>query len=224
MSDEEPGTGESSSQSDIESELADWLPNPGDRLFLASPTGARLDPLGLTPYGEPRRTTGRWQLYADGFLAAADRLVESLKGLPWEDELIYPVLAHYRHHLELQLKYVLFCCPGCTHELRQWLARKHSLRELWEKVKEVYPRFSEWASAECTEACQKLIEDFNQHDPTSQASRYPVDTKGKPTLPELEVIDLQAVKRAVHKVSHYLGTIIEQIGQDREWQAEMGSW
>ncbi len=182
MSDEEPEMVEPSWQSDIEGELADWLPNPGDRVFVANSDGARLDPLGLTRFGEPRRIEGRWKLYTDGFLAAADRLVGSLTGSPYQDELIYPVLALHRHHIELQLKYVLFCCPGCTTEIREWLPGKHSLKELWEKVREVYPRFSEWAPAEHTEACLQLTEEFNQHDPTAQASKYPVDTKGKPTL------------------------------------------
>ena len=209
---------------EIARELADWMPNPGDRLFVATDTGARLDPLGLTARGEERHPAGRWQLYAGGFLSAADQLVDGCRDHAYEDELIYPILTLYRHHLELQLKYVLRCCPDCTENLRQWLCTKHSLVALWNRLAEIYPRFSEWASAGCTTVCQELIAEFDEHDPKSQAGRYPVDRQERPTLTRLEIVDLQALRLGVHKVSHYLGTIIEQIGEDREWEAEMASW
>lgn len=131
---------------DIERDLVDWLPKPGDRLFIATETGLHLDPLGLTPRGEERQLAGRWQLYAEGFLSAADRLVDS--------------------------------CQAHPHE----------------------------------------------HDPQSQAGRFPVDRQEAQTLTRLEIVDLQALRLGVSKVSHYLSTIIEQIGQDREWEAEMASW
>jgi hypothetical protein len=207
-----------------ETELAEWLPKQGDRLFVASNKGARLDPMGFTPYGGERPPTGRWQLYAEGFLAAADRLVDGCKGLPYEDELIYPILSLYRHHLELQLKFVLRCCPECTEELKKWLTRKHSVKRLWHKITEVYPRFSIGVSLECTKACQELVEEFDEHDPSSQGGRYPVDLEGNQTLARLDIVDLPTLKLGIHKISHYLGTIIEQIGDESDWEAEMASW
>ncbi len=51
----------------IERQLADWLPKTGDRLFVESNGGARLDPLGFSMPGEQRSPTGRWQLYAGAF-------------------------------------------------------------------------------------------------------------------------------------------------------------
>ena len=157
-------------------------------------------------------------------MAAADRLAEGCRGLPYEDELIYPILGLYRHHLELELKYVLRCCPGCTEELKKWLGETHSLEALWDKIAKIYPRFGEWASPECTKTCSQLIEEFDEHDPKSQSGRYPVDRQGNQTLTRLEIVDLQTLKLGIHKISHYLTTIIEQIGQDREWEAEMASW
>jgi hypothetical protein len=216
--------GDGSSEANIAKEIADWLPKPGDRMFVASDTGVRLDPLGFSAYGGPRELTGRWQLYSGGFLSAGDRLVESCTGLPHEDELIYPIVNLYRHHLELELKYVLRCCPGCTEELKKWLIGTHSLGTLWNKIAETYPRFGQWASPECTEASRHLILEFDVHDPKSQAGRYPVDQQGNQTLVRLEIVDLPTFKLGVHKISHFLGTIIEQIGEDREWEAEMNSW
>lgn len=211
-------------RNDIERELADWLPKPGDRLFVPTVTGAHLDPLGLTRPGQERPLTGRWKLYTAAFLGAADRLVEGCQGHACEDELIYPILTLYRHHLELQLKYVLRCSPNCTKKLRVRLCREHSLVALWKKLTEVYPAFSEWASVECTAACEGLIREFDEHDPTSQAGRYPFDKRGRPSLARLEAVDLETLRLGTHKISHYLGTVIEQIHQEREWEAEMASW
>jgi hypothetical protein len=219
-----PDAGDERQESELERELQDWLPRRGDRLVVATDAGLHLDPLGLTPHGEPRNPIGRWRLYTDGYLSAADRLVDSCIGRAYEDELIYPVLALYRHHLELKLKYVLRACPGFTQELEAWLASKHDLSELWERMTEIYPRFSEWTSAECTEACAQLVAEFNSHDPTSQAARYPVDRRGNQALANVESIDPGLLRRGVHKISRYLEAVIEQIGQDLDWEAEMAGW
>jgi len=211
-------------ENEIRKKLADWLPRTGDRLFAESADGARPDPLGLTGPGEPRHPGGRWQLYADGFLLAADRLVDSYRGVPPEDALIYPILSLYRHHIELQIKWVIRWSPGCTAQIREQLVSTHGLAALWDKLAKVYPRFCVWTSAECTEACHRLILEFDEHDPKSQAGRYPESRGGDQTLTCLDVVDLPTLKLGVHKISHFLGTVFEQIGEDREWEAEMATW
>jgi len=196
-------------------ELRNRLPSTGDRLFVETLGGAVLDPLGLSAPGEQRSPIGRWGLYADGFLHAADRIVESWAGQPWEDELIYPILALYRHHLELQLKLVIRSSPGFTDELREWLYRTHELDKLWNKLEEVYPESHSWASRECTGACAEPLKELSEHDPKSMAAHYPVDRQERQTLEQLRAIDLRILKRGVHKISHYLGTIIESIHLER---------
>jgi hypothetical protein len=207
----------------IERELAEMFPKKGDRLFVPSPSGARLDPLGFTGPGEKRSPIGRWQLYSGGFLHAADRLVDGTIGAPHEDELVYPILGLYRHHLELELKYVIRY-QSQDPALRKWLREKHRLTTLWDKLAQTYPRFGAWASDECTRACSELLAEFDRHDPNSQGVRYPEDHSGAHTLTRLAVIDLANLKRSVHKISHYLGAIVEQTAEDREWEDEMESW
>src|SRR5713226_4648281 len=93
------GSSQPDSDRELAEEFADWLPKKGDRLFIPGLAGAVLDPLGMTAHGKPRNQTGRWRLYASGFLQAADQLVDGWKGLAYQDELIYPILSLYRHHL-----------------------------------------------------------------------------------------------------------------------------
>src|SRR5260370_6794126 len=87
-------------------ELREWLPGPGDALIEDTSSAVRVDPLGYSEPHSPaaRSLIGRWDLYSDGFLHAGDRLVDGLTASPGEDELLYPILYLYRHHLELELK------------------------------------------------------------------------------------------------------------------------
>ncbi len=50
------------------------------------------------------------------------------------------------------------------------------------------------------------------------------DVTENQTLARLDIVDLSTLKVGIHKISHYLGTIIEQIGDDRDQEAEMASW
>ncbi len=179
---------------ELEEEMRERLPSPGDRLFVETVGAALLDPLGLSAPGEQRSPIGKWDLYADGFLHAADRIVDSWAGQPWEDEFIYPILALYRHHLELLLKLVIRSAPGFTDEVRDWLYKTHELDKLWSKLEEVYRDSHLWASKECTEACAELIKELSKHDPKSYAARYPIDRQERQTLEQLRAIDLRILR------------------------------
>ncbi len=215
-------------------EAEEWLPRKGDKLFQVTPFAARLDPLGLSdPISLKKRSpTGRWGLYSRGFLMAGDRLVEGLAGSPGEAPLIYPVLTLYRHHLELELKELIRSCPDYLSELSEAEIQKklesldntHSLSSLWSTLQTLYPNCNDWASKEDQEAFKAILFEFNDHDPHSQAARYPVDKKGNQTLTRLSSVDLPALKVGVHKISHYLNCIYEGIGQEVEWRSEMASW
>jgi len=193
----------------IAGELREWLPASGDRLFVETDDAAILDPLGFSVPGELRSPIGRWGLYADGFLHAGDRLVESGTIRPWEDALLYPLLTLYHQHLELLLKIVIRHAPKFDDKIREFLYKNHGLDKLWTKLDEVYPTAHKWASKECTEACSRLIKEFAQHDPESFGARYPVDKLDKQTLEQLRAIDINVLKLGVHKISHYLDTIME---------------
>ena len=69
-----------------------------------------------------------------------------------------------------------------------------------------------------------MIGESDRHDPKSRASRYPEDKEGNPTLTRLDVVDLPTLKAGIHEISHYLDAIVEQIGEQHEWEAEMASW
>jgi hypothetical protein len=224
MDPELEGDGLQEDEAALRRDLREWLPVTGDRMFVESPTAVSLDPLGFGFPGENHGHIGRWDLYAAGYLEAADAIVNGLGHQPWEDKLIYTVLMLYRHHLELQLKIVIRAAPGFLHDMSEWLYRQHDLIVLWHWVAEVYPGVHTWASAECREACERLIAELSNHDPRSTAARYPVERDGGQVLVGLRTVDLAVLRRGIHKISHYLDAILEGIHQDREWAAEVASW
>ena len=61
MANDNTNLGDDSEEAVIARELADWLPKQGDRLFVTSGSGARLDPLGFTAHCEQRKLTGIWR-------------------------------------------------------------------------------------------------------------------------------------------------------------------
>jgi len=216
----------SEEESQIASELREWLPNPGDKLIRETISAAQVDPLGYSDLADPenRSPVGRWMLYANGFLMAGDRLVDHLVGIAAEDALIYPVVYLYRHFLELQLKaQILFCQPRLsgktTKDVQSFkpkrLDNNHSLRNLWEILDGIYPKFAD-ERPNITAAFESLLFELDALDPNSQAPRYALDKKGNQTFMGVQALDLVTFKAGVHKMSHYLMGFEESVDAELE--------
>jgi hypothetical protein len=154
---------------------------------------------------------------------AGDRLVEGSAGTAIEDALLYPILTLYRHHLELELKRLVRISLNYSTVSRaeiegdeKKLTNTHGLTNLWSLLQKHYPKRDDWATAEAHAAFESLLFEFDQHDPNSQATRYPMDKSGRQTLTDLRYVDLRALETGVHKMSNYLGCIHEGIGQATE--------
>jgi hypothetical protein len=219
----------------LRAELAEWLPHSGDQLFVETPTAARVDCLGYSGPGVPRRAVGRFNLYQSAFLEAGDRIVKSCEGYPIDDTMIYPIMFLYRHHLELSLKGVIYSCrtslsdltPDEVERKKAKLVDMHGLQRLWELLNSIYPQCNDWAAADdpnAPEAFKNLIVEFDDHDPNGQAARYSEFRDGSQTLIKLRSVDLQILKSSVHKMSQYLAAILEDMYQRDEWRSEVESW
>jgi hypothetical protein len=80
-------------------------------------------------------------------------------------------------------------------------------------VKSIHPECNDWTASEAPEAPQgfeRLIDEFDKHDPDSQSSRYSEDERGGQTLLRLTAIDLRILRTRVHQMTHYL-SVIEEI-------------
>lgn len=212
-------------------EMDEWLPKRGDKLIQESPSALLLDPLGCSnpDIGKTRSLRGRRDLYSGGFLEAGDRLVEGLMKISADPALIYPIFYLYRHHVELELKGTIRMClhhlPGTDPKevVNKEVDKTHNLARLWRFLKKLYPNYNE-QMPEASQSFESLLLEFHEHDPDSQAARYPVDSKGNQTFSRQRSIDMSALRSGVHKMSHYLDCIYEAIAQEVDWRFELASW
>jgi len=179
-----------------------------------SESALRVDPLGYSDPRSPaaRSLIGRWGLYSEGFLRAGDRFVDGLTGSPVEDELLYPILSLYRHHIEMELKGRIFDClnhglSGLTEEenvsVEEKLTNTHSLTSLWATLKKCHPKCDGECAPTTRGAFERLLTELHNADANSQASRYPVDREGGQTLSRLAFVDPRVLKKGIHKMSKH---------------------
>lgn len=206
------------------------LPKKGDCLFKEAPNwndNLVVDPLGMTDLdGKRVSPSGRWDLYARGYKRAADLLVEQLGHEFANDELLYPILYLYAHSLELKLKGLVIGSSKFS-EITVGLddlKTKHDLYDLWGQLKKNLPYVYRDCPSEWIKVVDKCLKEFSDYNEGGQAFRYPLNTKKKQMLERLYCIDLVNFKEVMERISNFLSTVEEAIGQTREWHDEMSSF
>jgi hypothetical protein len=118
-----------------------------------------------------------WCVYADGYKRAAELLIERTKNIYETNTVIFPILALYRHYVELSLKEII--------AYGQYLDGKgsipdneHDLKQLWACAKN-YIRKS-YTAFEQLSRIEQLVYEIYDLDPTSQGARYPYVKHVKP--------------------------------------------
>ena len=138
---------------------------------------------------------------AEAFYDAAKEGIQKLKanrhfgieGIPLEDFQAYPVIFLYRHALELSMKALLrvgadmLTLKGLTPANQQTLRETHSLNWLREEVERVFAAYGwTWNCGNdhfrTVNDLRSVIAEFDGVDPGSYAFRYPITTKGLPSL------------------------------------------
>lgn len=126
------------------------------------------------------------------------------------DVHIYAICFLYRHSLELLLK-ELFWQSGYALNGDKGLQTHHRLGTLWGQVEKRgrellgtdFPLTAKEAAS-----VKQLFADFEEHDPESDAFRYPVNKKKQRTHPSLTNVNVRVLQEAVHEVSELLGRLL----------------
>lgn len=215
------------------------LPKNGDCLFKEAPNwndNLVVDPLGMADVIDPLGMTeldlrriklaGRWDLYARGYKRAADLLVEQLGPELVNDELLYPILYLYAHSLELKLKGLVIGSSKFSEKTFgiDDLSNNHDLYDLWGKLKENLPYVYRDCPSEWIKVVDKCLKEFSDLNERGQAFRYPLNTKKKQVLERLYCVDLVNFKKVMERISNFLSTAEEAVGQTREWHDELNSF
>ena len=139
--------------------------------------------------------------FAKGYTLAATRLAASLLEAPrFPDYEAYPVVFLYRHALELSLKQIIYggvelAAFRRMNDINEHLKNNHNLADLSRTSGKVlsllFPNDELLGRLNTTVAA--ICEDWSQIDPRSDAYRYPIDTKGRPSTKKHQVVNLRAL-------------------------------
>lgn len=166
--------------------------------------------------------------YIEGYLRAADRLVEHVaEKTRDQDTLVYPIAFLYRQHIELQLKEIINTGLQLLSENDFKKRTHHRLHDLWPEAKEIIRKtWSGKPDPEEFKWIDHFIEQFKEVDQDSTAFRYPKQKSGDTSLKGIQYINLRNLAECVHSFSEFLSgaatALSEYLDYKREQQAQSG--
>ena len=180
-------------------------PQKKDKLFLENP-------ISLHSAAIRGFTDDKWGTYDEGYRQACDVLLDHVLkkgGKAQRNFIVYPILYLYRHYIELLLKeiikdgYKLF-------NIEDNLPCHHRLCDLWTKCWKIidmtWPPKALQSKNDLNQV-KRLIIEFSKQDLMSDAFRYPMDKKDKPTLEKLQNVDLENFKNVVGRLCFALESL-----------------
>lgn len=150
-------------------------------------------------------TPDKWDTYAEGYKKAGDIAVQYVIDNKWyQDFLIFPIVFLYRHYLELRLKELLVVSSMLLDQ-EVSVPTHHDLVLLWKQVRPNLERV--WRDEQSRHNHDRIgerLEELSNADLRSFGFRYPVDTKGEPTLVGLVHINLKHLRDVIQGISTIL--------------------
>jgi len=145
-----------------------------------------------------------WELYATGYKDAADILAERVfETQRHADFLIYPIAFLYRHYLELRLKEIIVAGQALLDHPADF-QHVHQLEVLWSSCRKILEEVWPGSPAGDLDAVQNCIRQFSKVDPQSMGFRYPATKDGKPTLANLQHINIRNLQEVMALISSLL--------------------
>ena len=164
-----------------------------------------------------------WDSYAQGYKEAADQLVTRMGESPIShDFLVYPIVFLYRHYLELRLKELLVAEAGSWELLDSEIRKLHKLIPIWNEVRpNLEAVWSDSVTGSQFDAIEDRLKEIASIDSASFAFRYPVDTKGRPSLAGIQHVNLDQVRNVVQAMSNVLDGASIGLAEYLQAKAEM---
>ena len=173
------------------------MPDKGDKLF--QPSNIDYSKNAIIKTG-----IEKFFLFSDSYKTAATELYTHFDGSPLTaNTLCYPYIYLNRHFIELRLKEMILGLNFAKNQKYEFSQDNHFLKKLWTEFIQCTKDTNgyETDSKQLT-AVGLLIEEFENIDPKSFSFRYPVDTKGNPSLP-MENLDLENFKNTMQKLYNF---------------------
>lgn len=136
------------------------------------------------------------------------------------DTMIYPLVANWRHYVELRLKLICFALADLREDDERVHAT-HDLRWLWNRVRGFLVRQFPDEAVEQLACLDEHVEHLAAIDPNSMVFRYTIDKEGRASLPEdLEYIGYVEFAQAVEEVSLTLESVLTHVKHVTDYVAE----
>jgi hypothetical protein len=163
------------------------------------------------------------ELYARGYKQAADILVDHISAMKrYQDMLVYPIVFLYRHYIELCLKEIFRDGNILLDEPKE-IPIHHKIDELWKDCKIILKKLQRDSIKDDLEAVDEIITQFSEMDPSSFAFRYPTDTKGKKSLPDIRHINLRNLAEILDRIEAFFVGVSSVIGELLDFKRDMQS-
>jgi len=167
-----------------------------------------------------------WCLYAQGFHLGAETLIREVAETRGKhvDLYVYPIIFCFRHAIEMELKAAVYWGRHYLGRVSPGYPVGHTLLSacrgiaLWPEcrsiVEEIWPEGSE----AYLDDMERLLREFEAHDPDGQAFRYPTDTQGertKPTLTHINIQDFYESAEQLYRLLDGISTACQAMWEER---------
>ncbi len=165
-----------------------------------------------------------WIYYVEGYRIAAEKLIDDVLNTQNErDTLIYPFVFLYRHYLEIQLKEIIQIGSDLLNENAE-IITSHDLFQLWLSAKIIINNI--WhpdTDNNDMDKMEGIIKAISMIDTKSDSFRYPYDTKRKPNLKGISVINLREFKESITPLVQFLDGVSLAISDYQNKKKELPS-
>lgn len=156
-----------------------------------------------------------------GYLYLVQDTLEQMLQRPRHlDTMIYPLVANWRHYVELRLKLICFALADLRED-EERVHATHDLRWLWKRARTcLLDQFPEEAP-EQLKCIDEHIKQLTAVDPNSMVFRYTIDKEGNASLPQgLQHIGYVELSQTVEDVSLMLECVLTHVKHVTEYVAE----
>jgi hypothetical protein len=158
---------------------------------------------------------------ADGYKEGADALaVATAERNATLDLAIYPIAFLYRQYLELKTKYIIDLARRLE-GIGKGFPMHHKLDELWSEAVKLLRRHYGADLPEELDHIQCCIDEFQEHDASSMAFRYPTDKQGRLHLKGLRHINLRNLCETMERIGNLLDCFATDLAERLQCMYEM---
>lgn len=156
-----------------------------------------------------------FQTYAEGYLHAASRLIESVLDQDFDvetDVIVHPILYSVRHAIELSIKHAMEELSNAFSDVER--NSGHGLLALWGKFKTASKR--DRRLIRIADELDQFVMMLDEVDPDAQDFRYPINSEGSKTLVSKSIVDMEMLSQAIILLGQELKKLFQVLPIIRE--------